>query len=82
MTAKSEKTNEATMLASDASTDGATRLIGLDIVDRKTREQDTHIEFTPDEVALPGYVESVERGYENTRWEALRVWRTRINPNG
>jgi hypothetical protein len=55
-------------------------LLGLDIVNRTTQQVESFKEFTRDEIDLPGYVESVENGYQGTDWTPVRVWRTHTSP--
>lgn len=49
---------------------------GLSLINRATGEPEGHADFTRDEIDMPGYVESVERGYEGTPWRTLRMWNT------
>lgn len=50
-------------------------LIGWDVVDRATDTIEDHVALNSDMAGLRGYVETVERGYEDTRWELERVYR-------
>lgn len=49
---------------------------GLILINRETGNPEDTVEFTRDEIDMPGYVESVERGYENTAWRTRRLWPT------
>lgn len=49
---------------------------GLILINRDTGSPEDTVEFTRDEIDMPGYVESVERGYQNTTWRTLRMWPT------
>lgn len=50
-------------------------LIGWDVVDTSTDTVEDFVALSPDLVALRGYVDAVERGYETTRWHLERVLR-------
>lgn len=50
-------------------------LLGWDVVDRATDTVEDFVALTEELVDLPGYVEQVERGYDETRWQLERVYR-------
>lgn len=56
------------------------RITGLDVVNRDTGATGAHIAFTRGELEMPGYVESVERGYVGTAWRTVRVPLDETNP--
>lgn len=69
------------MSAQDPTTTTSDRIIGLDIVSRETKQVIHTVLFAPDEVEMPGYVESVIRGYEHTPdLTPVKVWRTTLDP--
>ncbi len=45
----------------------------LNIIDAESGEIDAQILFWPSEVAMPGYVETIERKYLDTRWRTERI---------
>lgn len=47
--------------------------LALNVIDRATGQVEAQMKFFPSEVAMPGYVESVERGYVDTAWRTERV---------
>lgn len=49
---------------------------GLLLINRYTGKSEGSVEFTRDEIDMPGYVESVERGYDDTPWRTQRMWLT------
>lgn len=51
-------------------------LAGLEIVNRETGEVEGYTTFSSGELGLPGYLESVERGYEDSKWFTRRVSRS------
>lgn len=54
--------------------------VGLAIIRTETGVIEHRSYFTGDEVDMPGYVESVERGYAGTAWHTERMWRTDADP--
>lgn len=49
------------------------RLTGL-AVRNADGDVETIVRFTASEVAMPGYVESVEKSYVGTGWTTERIW--------
>lgn len=47
--------------------------IGWDVRHRATDALDDFVPLSPEQAALPGYVEHIERGYEDSPWQLERV---------
>lgn len=58
----------STVLVSDL----AVKPVGLAVINRETGEQETFIPFEMGETEMPGYVETVEKGYHGTKWYTER----------
>lgn len=75
-------------------TDDRYTVKGLVVINRETGKPDSYIALTRDEIDMPGYVESVERGYDGSQWRTERTshpkWRVegevhrsnRLDPHG
>lgn len=49
------------------------QFLGLCIVNRETDEHENHLFFTTSEFEMPGFVETVAKTYEGSKWEAVRA---------
>jgi hypothetical protein len=46
----------------------------LNIINRDSGEVEAQKLLFPSEASMPGYIESMERDYEDTRWRTERIW--------